>query len=64
MQIRKLEASDAQRLEAFLREVPEDDRTFFKEDLADPESLKAQFTEDVASLQEFAGREFTGWKQY
>ena len=28
------------------------------------ESLTAQFSEDVAALQEFAGREFTGWKQY
>lgn len=28
------------------------------------ESLTAQFTEDVASLQEFAGREFAGWKSY
>jgi len=45
MQIRKLEASDAQRLEAFLREVPEDDRTFFKEDIADPETVRALTTE-------------------
>ena len=45
MQIRKLEASDAQRLEAFLREVPEDDRTFFKEDIADPETIRALTTE-------------------
>jgi hypothetical protein len=28
------------------------------------ESLTAQFTEDVASLREFAGREFAGWKSY
>jgi hypothetical protein len=28
------------------------------------ESLVAQFSEDVAALQEFAGREFTGWKPY
>jgi RimJ/RimL family protein N-acetyltransferase len=41
MEIRKLEASDAERLEAFLREVPEDDRTFFKEDLADPATIRA-----------------------
>ena len=45
MEIRKLEASDAERLEAFLREVPEDDRTFFKEDLADPETIRALTTE-------------------
>jgi Sulfotransferase domain len=28
------------------------------------DSLIAQFSEDVAALQEFAGREFTGWKSY
>jgi Sulfotransferase domain len=28
------------------------------------DSLVAQFSEDVAALQEFAGREFAGWKSY
>jgi hypothetical protein len=28
------------------------------------EILRPQFTEDVAALQEFAGREFSGWKHY
>ena len=28
------------------------------------ETLRPQFAEDVAALQEFAGREFAGWKQY
>src|SRR5262249_47612585 len=28
------------------------------------ERLRPQFSEDVAALQEFAGREFAGWKQY
>jgi hypothetical protein len=28
------------------------------------ESLRSQFAEDVAALQQFAGREFSGWKQY
>jgi RimJ/RimL family protein N-acetyltransferase len=41
MDIRKLEEADAERLEAFLREIPEDDRTFFKEDLADPETVRS-----------------------
>jgi ribosomal protein S18 acetylase RimI-like enzyme len=41
MQIRKLEPADVERLEAFLRETPEDDRTFFKEDLTDRETLHA-----------------------
>jgi Sulfotransferase family len=37
-----------------------------KPDLPDSirESLVSQFSEDVAALQEFAGREFAGWKQY
>lgn len=45
MEIRRLEPDDAKRLEAFLREVPEDDRTFFKEDLSDPETLHFLATE-------------------
>jgi ribosomal protein S18 acetylase RimI-like enzyme len=45
MEIRKLEPSDTERLEVFLREVPEDDRTFFKEDLGDPETIRALTTE-------------------
>jgi hypothetical protein len=28
------------------------------------DALIPQFTDDVAALQEFAGREFAGWKQY
>jgi hypothetical protein len=28
------------------------------------ENLVSQFSEDVAALQEFAGREFSGWKSY
>ena len=28
------------------------------------ETLRPQFTDDVAALQEFAGREFAGWKSY
>src|SRR5438128_1715980 len=45
MQIRKLEPSDAERLEAFLAETPEDDRTFFKEDISDRETIRALVTE-------------------
>ncbi len=41
MEMRKLEPSDGERLAAFLREIPEDDRTFFKEDLSDPETVRA-----------------------
>jgi hypothetical protein len=28
------------------------------------DSLVAQLSEDVTAIQEFAGREFSGWKQY
>ena len=28
------------------------------------ETLRPQFTDDVAALQEFAGRTFAGWNQY
>jgi len=45
MQIRKLEPGDADRLRAFLDETPEDDRTFFKEDLSDPAAVEALVTE-------------------
>src|SRR5437879_11584571 len=45
MQIRKLEPGDADRLEAFLKETPEDDRTFFKEDLSDRETIRGLLTE-------------------
>ena len=45
MEIRKLEPDDRERLEAFLRETPEDDRTFFKEDLTDPETIGALLAE-------------------
>ena len=45
MEIRKLEPADAERLAAFLREMPEDDRTFFKEDVTDPETVRAMLTE-------------------
>ena len=41
MQIRKLEPKDQGLLEAFLSETPEDDRTFFKEDLTDRETISA-----------------------
>jgi RimJ/RimL family protein N-acetyltransferase len=45
MEIRKLEPADAERLEAFLRETPEDDRTFFKEDLEDRETIRGLLSE-------------------
>jgi ribosomal protein S18 acetylase RimI-like enzyme len=41
MEIRNLEEQDAERLEAFFRAIPEADRTFFKEDLSDAETIRA-----------------------
>ena len=37
MDIRRLEAQDHAALELFLAQIPEGDRTFFKEDVSDPE---------------------------
>ena len=37
MEIRALEARDQQAIERFLERIPEGDRTFFKEDVEDPE---------------------------
>jgi ribosomal protein S18 acetylase RimI-like enzyme len=37
MEIRRLEPHDQERIEAFIGRVPEGDRTFFKEDVNDPE---------------------------
>ncbi|MBI2963068.1 MAG: GNAT family N-acetyltransferase [Deltaproteobacteria bacterium] len=45
MEIRKLVPTDVERLTAFLREIPEDDRTFFKQDLSDPETIAAAVRE-------------------
>jgi L-amino acid N-acyltransferase YncA len=41
MEIRPLEPSDQEGVERFLERVPERDRTFFKEDVEDPEVLTA-----------------------
>jgi L-amino acid N-acyltransferase YncA len=39
MEIRPLEAGDRRAIEHFLERVPEGDRTFFKEDVTDPEVI-------------------------
>jgi ribosomal protein S18 acetylase RimI-like enzyme len=49
MNVRRLEAGDAERLERFFGAIPEDDRTFFKEDLSDPETLRS-LTREVRGL--------------
>lgn len=41
MEIRRVEPRDADRLETFFRAIPEDDRTFFKDDLSDPGVVRA-----------------------
>lgn len=41
MEIRELEPDDQAAVESFLRRIPEGDRTFFKEDVDDPEVLAA-----------------------
>jgi ribosomal protein S18 acetylase RimI-like enzyme len=41
MEIRPLEAADRDALQRFLQRIPEGDRTFFKEDVDDPEVLAA-----------------------
>jgi L-amino acid N-acyltransferase YncA len=41
MEIRELRAADREALERFLATVPEGDRTFFKEDVADPAVVDA-----------------------
>ena len=41
MEIRELEPDDQAAVESFLRRIPEGDRTFFKEDVDDPEVVAA-----------------------
>jgi L-amino acid N-acyltransferase YncA len=41
MDIRRLEAQDQAALEHFLAQIPDGDRTFFKEDVSDPEVVAA-----------------------
>ena len=41
MEIRSVEPGDAAALQEFFRRVPEGDRTFFKEDVLDPETVES-----------------------
>jgi ribosomal protein S18 acetylase RimI-like enzyme len=50
MDIRPLEPGDRDALERFLRRVPEGDRTFFKEDVADPAVVDAWARPDTARV--------------
>jgi L-amino acid N-acyltransferase YncA len=48
MEIRQLEARDRDALERFLLRIPDGDRTFFKEDVGDPEVVSAWARPGVA----------------
>jgi ribosomal protein S18 acetylase RimI-like enzyme len=41
MEIRPIQPDDVQQLQAFFRRLPEGDRTFFKEDVLDPDTVEA-----------------------
>jgi ribosomal protein S18 acetylase RimI-like enzyme len=50
MEIRPLESTDTPAVEAFLQRLPESDRTFFKEDVADPEVVASWSRPGAARL--------------
>ena len=61
MQIRPLEASDEAAVERFLDRIPEGDRTFFKEDVADPAVRAAWFRPGTARLLAIEGDDVLGY---
>jgi L-amino acid N-acyltransferase YncA len=50
MEIRQLEERDQPAIERFIARIPEGDRTFFKEDVADPEVVRAWARAGAARL--------------
>jgi L-amino acid N-acyltransferase YncA len=50
MEIRQLEERDQAAIERFIARIPEGDRTFFKEDVADPEVVRAWARPGAARL--------------
>lgn len=46
MEVRELDEDDAEAFAAFIAEVPESDRTFFKEDLENPQRMAAAWVAD------------------
>jgi len=61
IEIRQLEPRDGQALERFLRRVPEGDRTFFKEDVSDPEVVDSWVRPGAARALAVAHGEVLGY---
>jgi hypothetical protein len=58
VRIRELEAPDEDALRAFFDRIPADDRTFFKEDLEEPEILR-RWIDDERGVHMFLSLGFT-----
>ncbi len=61
MEIRLLEAGDESAVDSFLDRIPEEDRTFFKEDVADPAVRAAWFRPGTARLLAVDGDTVVGY---
>lgn len=61
MEIRPLEPGDEAAVDRFLDRIPEGDRTFFKEDVADPEVRAAWFRPGPAHLLAVDGDSIVGY---
>lgn len=61
MEIRALDAGDGHAVEQFLDRIPEGDRTFFKEDVADPAVRAAWFRPGIARLVAVDGDAVVGY---
>ncbi len=61
MEIRELELSDREAVKRFLARVPEADRTFFKEDVHDPEVADAFMTPGPGRTVALESGEVIGW---
>jgi ribosomal protein S18 acetylase RimI-like enzyme len=61
MEIRRLEARDRSAVERFLERVPEGDRTFFKENVDDPDVIAAWARPDAARAVAVEGEDVIGY---
>jgi ribosomal protein S18 acetylase RimI-like enzyme len=61
MEIREIEPRDESAIERFLRRIPEGDRTFFKEDVDDPEVVHAWTRPDAARAIAVDGEDVVGY---
>ena len=61
MEIRALEARDEAAVDRFLDRIPDGDRTFFKEDVADPAVRTAWFRPETARLVAVDGDDVAGY---